>query len=98
MEIVAQVQPNPRPQTMDLEAEASTSEKPLSKGARKRRNKRLKNQQQEENISSAQLPDSNGKTKKKLSIEEKNQRKKIFVSKINHFHVPFLMKIQIHCR
>lgn len=64
-------------------SETPTNEKPLSKGARKRRNKRLKNQQQEENTASVQQSDSNGKTKKKLSIEEKNQRKKLFVRR-NH--------------
>lgn len=64
----------------EAEAEVPSNGKPLSKGARKRRNKRMKNQQPEETNSTAQQIDVNGKTKKKLSVEEKNQRKKLFVS------------------
>lgn len=78
------VDSTPKPETVDVEvdAETSTNEKPISKGARKRRNKRIKNQQPEENNSSIQKSDVNGKTKKKLSNEEKNQRKKLFVSEL----------------
>lgn len=74
----------PKLETVDVEvdAETSTNEKPLSKGARKRRNKRIKNQQPEESNSSIQQSDGNGKTKKKLSDEEKSQRKKLFVSEL----------------
>lgn len=81
------VDSTPKPETIDVEvdAETSTNEKPLSKGARKRRNKRIKNQQPEEGKPSMQHgnnDDAIGKTKKKLSNEEKNQRKKLFVSEL----------------